>query len=86
MSEQELKQGRNLKTGVDAEAIEWFLIISSFSSPGVVIPTKFRVLPYQPLIKKMHYKLAYILILWRHYLNRGFILSDGFSLCQCDIE
>ena len=42
--------------------------------------------PHQSLIKKMLYRLAYSPIIWRHFLNRGFLLSDGDSLCQVDIN
>ena len=34
----------------------------------------------------MPYRLAYSPILRRHFLNRGFVLSDDSSLCQVDIK
>jgi hypothetical protein len=34
----------------------------------------------------MPYNLAYNLILWWHFLNQGFLLSDDSSLCYVDIE
>jgi hypothetical protein len=37
--------------------------------PGIESPTKGWALPYQILIKNMSQGLAYILILWKHFLN-----------------
>jgi hypothetical protein len=34
----------------------------------------------------MPYGLSYSLILWRHFLTWGSLLSDDFSLCQADIK
>lgn len=34
----------------------------------------------------MPYRFAYSLILWRHFLNRVFCLSDDYRLCQIDIK
>ena len=30
------------------------------------------------------YMVAYRPILWRHFLNRGFLHSDDYSVCQVD--
>ena len=56
------------------------------TSPGMAPPTMGWALPYQSLIKEIPYRLAYSPILWRHFLNWGFLLSDDFSLCQLDIK
>lgn len=39
-------------------------------------------LPRQSLIKKMSYRLAHHLILWRHFSIEVSLLSDDYSLCQ----
>ena len=41
-------------------------------------------LPHQSLIKKVLYRLVCSPVFWRHFLNRGSILSTGSSLCQMD--
>jgi hypothetical protein len=41
---------------------------------------------HQSHIKKMLYRFAYILILWRYLLSWGSLLSDNPSLCQGDIK
>lgn len=45
------------------------LIEPRATSPGMVPPTTGWALPHQSLIKKMPYKLAYSLILWKHSLE-----------------
>jgi hypothetical protein len=55
-------------------------------SPGVAPPTMSWALPHQSLVKKMSYRLAYNLNLWRYFLNRGFPLSDDSTLCQVDVK
>ena len=63
-----------------------FLIKLRTTSPEVVPHTMCWDFPHQWLIKKRPYRLLYILILWRHFLSRGSLLSDDFSLCQVDIK
>lgn len=38
-----------------------------------------------PIIKEHVYRLAYSLILWYHFLNQCFLISNALSLCQVDI-
>jgi hypothetical protein len=49
-------------------------------------PTVGWTLPYQPLVKKILYGLAYRSVLWGHFLNWGSLLSDDVHLCQGDIK
>lgn len=42
-------------------------------------------LPHQSLTKRMPYRLACSPLLWRHFLNLGSLLSDGYSLWKADI-
>jgi hypothetical protein len=63
-----------------------FLIEPRTASPGMAPPTMGWPLPCQLLIRKMLFKPAYSLILWRHFLNCGSFLSDDFSSCQVDIK
>ena len=72
-------QGRNLEAGTEAEAMEVCCLLASL--PGLLSyrtqnhqprdSTTHNALgpPHQLLIKKMQYRLAYSLILWRHFLN-----------------
>jgi hypothetical protein len=53
-----------------------FLIAPRRVSPGMALHTMGWTLPHQPLTKKMHYSFACSLILWRHFLNWGTVLSD----------
>jgi hypothetical protein len=46
-----------------------FLLEPRTTSPGVAPPTVIWVLPYQPLILKMPYRLAYPSLLSKHLLN-----------------
>ena len=77
---QELKQGRNLEAGADAEAIEECCLLACFPwlaqpvffptelgsmNPGMVPPTIGWALPHQSLIKK----ISYSWVLWWHYLS-----------------
>jgi hypothetical protein len=41
---------------------------------------------HQSLIRKIPCRLAYSSVLWRHFLNLGFLLSDDVRLCQVDIK
>jgi hypothetical protein len=43
-------------------------------------------LPHQLPIKKMPYRLDCSPVLWRHFLNCGFLLSDDYNLYQVDIK
>jgi hypothetical protein len=43
-------------------------------------------LPNGSLVKKMPYGLSYSLILWRHFLNWGSLLSDDFYLSHVDTK
>ena len=95
-SGQELKQGRNLEAGADAEAMEeccllvcssWlvqpaFFIEATTTSPGMAPPTMGWALPHQSLIKKMPYRLAHIPISLRLFLCWGSLFSDDNSLWQ----
>jgi hypothetical protein len=80
-SGQELKQGRNLEAGADAETTEdaayrlalhgLFSLLSyrtRTTSPGVAPPTMGWALPCQSLIKKMFYRRLQPYI-WNHFLN-----------------
>jgi hypothetical protein len=46
-----------------------FFIETRTTSPGIAPPTMGWALPYQTLIKKVPYRLAYSLILWRYFIN-----------------
>lgn len=48
--------------------------------------TKGGATTYQTAIKQMFCRLAYSLLLWRHFLNGGFLISDDYSLCQVVIK
>ena len=62
--------GWNLEAGADAEAMEGlFLIEPRTTSPGIAPPPVGWALPRQSLIKKMPYRLAYSLILLKHFLS-----------------
>lgn len=73
MPRQELKLGKHLELGADAEAMKLltslYLMVSSAciliatTSPGVAPPTVGWVLPHGPLIKKTLYRLVYSWIL-----------------------
>jgi hypothetical protein len=92
-SGQELHLGRNLKAGADADhrrvLLTWMvcsvclftllLVEPRPKQPNVSIPTIYWALPPQSLIKKMSYKLAYSLFLWKHFLNWGALLSGDSS-------
>ena len=54
------------------------------TSPGVKLPTMGWSLQHQSLIRKMTFRLTYIL--WRHFLNWCSLLLHYSSLCQADIE
>ena len=49
-------------------------------------PTMGWARPYQSLIKKMSYGYLLSPILWRHFLNRGSLLSDDSRLYHIDIK
>ena len=79
-SGQELKQGRNLEAGADAEAMEAFCLLACSPwllqpaltqnhLPEMAPPTMVWVLPHQSLDKNITYWLAYSLILLRYFLN-----------------
>lgn len=77
-SGQELTKSRNLEAGTDAEAMEgaasWLAhhglpIELTTTRPGIAPPIVAWTLPHQSLVKKMPHRLAYILILWSHFLN-----------------
>lgn len=96
-SRRELKQGRILEARADAETMEGCYLLACFSwlaqmaflqKPGPSAPgwshAQWTVLLNQLLIKKILYKLAYSLIIWKHFVNWGSFLSDDFRLCQVD--
>jgi hypothetical protein len=56
------------------------------TSPGMAPLTTGLTLPYQSLIKKMTYGLAYNLTEWRHFLSGGSLFQNDSSLCQVDIK
>jgi len=58
-----------------------FLIEPRTSSPGVELLTMGWALPHQSLVKEMPYSW----ILWRHFLNLGFLFSDS-TVCQVAIR
>ena len=75
-------QGRNLEAGAGAEAMEgccllacssWLVQPAFLQNPGpqpeIASSTMDWALSHLPAINKMPYKLAYSLILWRHFLN-----------------
>jgi hypothetical protein len=75
---EELKQGRNLDTGLMQRpwwGAAYWLAQSAFSwNPGPLAqewppPTLGYALLYQSLIKRMPYRPTYSLISWRHFLN-----------------
>jgi hypothetical protein len=68
-------QGRNLKAGTEAEAMQGFILLFMASSvsflieprtmcPGIASPTVGLALPHQSLTNKLLYRLANSLILW----------------------
>ena len=63
-----------------------FLVKPRATILGVLSLIIVWALPYQSLIKKMSYSLAYSLILWRHFLSGISLVSDDASLCQVDIK
>jgi hypothetical protein len=82
-------------TGADTETMKeyHFLACSACSlieprttSPGMAPPTMGWALTHISIIKKMPYRLAYSLIVWRHFLNWGSLLSNDFSVHQVDIK
>lgn len=86
---------QNLEAGADVEAQECccllvcstcFLIEPRITSPEISPSTMTWVFPYQTLIKKMSFKMAYISVLWRLLLNLDSLISKAFSLCQVDIK
>ena len=95
-SGQELKQGRNLKPGADAEAMEGHCLLPA--SPCFLSLLSYRTQdhqsrggtthnglpPYQSLIKKMPYRLACSLIFLRICLFGWFGFWDRVSLCSLD--
>ena len=99
-SGQELKQGRNLEAGADAEAMDgccllacspWFAQSAFLYHPGPPAQgwhhsQRAGPLSHQPLTKKMAYRLAYSPILERHFLNWCFPLPGDSSFCQVDIK
>ena len=63
-----------------------FLIEPRSTSPWVEPPTMGWASPSQSLLKRIPYRPAYNLILWRYFLNWVSLLSDDFSLWQFDIK
>lgn len=63
-----------------------FLIKHRITSPGMALPAIIWGLTCQIVNKKIIYKIAYSIILWRHLFSWGFLLSDDFSFCQVDIK
>lgn len=67
-----------------------FLSLSSYRNHNYqhdrVPPTMLLTLLYQSLINKMPSGFAYILIIWRYFLNRGSNLSNDFNFCQFDMK
>ena len=57
-----------------------FFIKLKTNSPGMVMHTMVCTLPDQSLIKKIPYRLACSLILWRHFLNWGSLHTDNSNL------
>ena len=96
-SGQELKQDRNLETGADAESVEGcdltglllaacsacFLVEPKTTSPRMASPTMGQAFPHPTSIKKMFYRLAFIL---RHFLEWGTLLFSDSSLCHIYIK
>ena len=85
---QELKQGRNLRAGADAGALEGCCLLAcspcllcqlSYKTqdqlPRMTSPTVVWDLSHQSLIKKVSLRLTCRWILWRCFLNWGFLLS-----------
>ena len=54
----------------------YFLIEPRTTGPGMAPPTMCWNLLYHSLIKKMPYNC----VLWRHFLNQSFLLSDNCRL------
>jgi hypothetical protein len=96
-SGQELKQARNLETGADVDAMEegcllaccpWLTQPAFLQTPGPPAwgwhrPQWAEPTLHQSLIKEMSYRLAYISVLWKHFLFLSLLslsLSPGF-LC-----
>jgi hypothetical protein len=69
-------------TGLLPRPVGCFWNKTRSTSLGVALPPMSWDLPHQSLVKKVPYSQ----ILWRHFLNRGFLLSDISSLCQVDIK
>jgi hypothetical protein len=61
------------------------LIVPRTTSPGAAAPIiDGLVLPTSIINKKT--KAVYSLILWKHFINGGFLLSDDSNICQVDIK
>lgn len=83
--------GRNLESWAHIEAMEEYCLLDY--SLWLAQPTFFMeprttvgwALSHLSLIKKMHYKFAYNLTLWRHFLNWNFLLSDALALYHVEI-
>ena len=98
-SGQELKQGRNLEAGADAEAmgggglLSCLLFIASSACfsveprttyPGVATPTMAQFFPHQLLIKKMPSETCLLANLMEAIPQLRFFFPDNYSLCQVD--
>jgi hypothetical protein len=96
---QELQQGRNLDTDAEAMGECCFLAFSTWlcsacflmeprtTSPEMAPPSMGWIFSHELLIKKMAYRLACLMILWRrHFLNWGSLLSVDSGTCQVYIK
>jgi hypothetical protein len=63
----------------------YFHIEPRTTSSGMVPPTMDWA-HHQSFTKTIPYRPVYSLVLWRHFLNWGSLLSDGCTLCQVDIK
>lgn len=77
-SQGKTQAGLEPEAGAHAEAMEgaasWLAhhglpIELTTTRPGIAPPIVAWALPHQSLAKKMPHRLAYILILWSHFLN-----------------
>lgn len=59
-----------------------FLIELSTTRLVMTSPTMDWALPHQSQLKKVPYILVCTLVLWKHFLNWGFLLSNNFNLHQ----